>query len=304
MSIGDRLHRVAVRGCVTLAAFSWLACESNAQQQQRATPPSEQTQNYTARPAPVTVVGPVAIEREQPIETDWNRPKCGSAQSHDEADLCEQRRMAKAAEKAVDWAGWQLYVAVVGTFFLIWNLVYARRATDAAVKAAQAAEKAVEVTSDTARRELRAYVGVIEGYVENLVPGAIPRAVVLIKNSGQTPAYKVAATTTCAAGRFPPDRTFDVNPPENADFRSPINPGEGYTVFSPIGKQITAQQIELIEAGEGAIWAFGAIRYMDAFDEPRVTTFRLILIGEDGSLNERRPGKYVMTEDKDGNDAT
>lgn len=78
------------------------------------------------------------------MEPAWNELKCSEAKSHEEADLCEQRRMAKAAEPAVYLNIFQIVVAIIGFTFVIWNLGYVRKGTNAAVNSANAAIRAAE----------------------------------------------------------------------------------------------------------------------------------------------------------------
>lgn len=129
---------------MALSSFA-LHAQDKAQQEPQ-TPPAKQTQQQPApppSPLPVRIEGAVRLEREQSVEPDWDKLKCGEAKSHDEADLCEQRRMAKSAEDSVFWNRVQVAVAIVGFGLVLWSLYYSRVATRAAVSAAVTAEKAM-----------------------------------------------------------------------------------------------------------------------------------------------------------------
>jgi hypothetical protein len=89
----------------------------------------------------------------------------------------------------------------------------------------------------TTRAQLRAYVFVSSAKVTNVVDGdGMAEAHVMIKNSGQTPAYEVAQVGGFAIDRYPPPPTLDLSirdvPPSTqtwlsapATVLSPSHPG-------------------------------------------------------------------------------
>ena len=184
------LHNLALRGCLIAAALccaSALNAQENTQQQDKATP-TQETQNSAAQPLAVIISGPVSLEREKPVETNWNEPKCGAAQSHDEADLCEQRKMAEAAHDTVWWTRAGVLIGAIGTVFLIWNLHYVRRSADAA-------SEANRVARESQISEHRAWIFVklsISGDLTYSRSGGFSVEVKAeISNIGQTPALYV-----------------------------------------------------------------------------------------------------------------
>jgi hypothetical protein len=144
MSLSNRLQSVAVRGCViaTLAIASASYAQDNREQKPE-TSPAQQTQERAKPSIPITITAPVRVEREKEVEPDWDKLKCGEAKSHDEADLCEQRRMAKAAEDSVLLNKIQIGIGVLGLLALLITLRLTRRSTDAAVAAATTADKTI-----------------------------------------------------------------------------------------------------------------------------------------------------------------
>src|SRR5437588_611817 len=70
------------------------------------------------------------------------------------------------------------------------NVNVARKSAGAAKDAADAAQGAVKLSEKIAERQLRAYVLAIQANVNHAFDG-VPRAFVLVKNTGQTPAYGV-----------------------------------------------------------------------------------------------------------------
>lgn len=142
MSKRDWLHRVASAGL--LVACSVVASHAQGHREsQPETPQSQQNepQSNPSPPSPITITGPIRVEREKEPQPDWNKLNCGEAKSHEEADLCEQRRMAKAAENAVTINWLQVVLGIFGFFALLISLALNRRATNAATVAAETAEK-------------------------------------------------------------------------------------------------------------------------------------------------------------------
>ena len=135
MSFSNWLHNFPLRECLIAATLFPLS--SFAQDQQGRQPESAastQNQQRTSEPLSVVVVGPVEM-RVKADDADWNSPKCDAVRSHDEADLCEQRKMAKAAIHTLWWTRLGIIVGALGTGFIIWNLVLVRRATSASLEA-------------------------------------------------------------------------------------------------------------------------------------------------------------------------
>lgn len=127
-----------------------------------------------------------------------------AAEYRDIRDLDAQEAMAK-------WAFWMLVVAACGTalsfigIFLVWRtLLHTRRAADfsgaaiqetkaataAAISASEAATESNAIMRETTDSQLRAYVGPdAVTYTYNAETGAFAVSTIL-KNFGQTPAYK------------------------------------------------------------------------------------------------------------------
>lgn len=75
---------------------------------------------------------------------------CSNPKNVGEADLCEQRRMANAAENTLFWIRWQTWVGFLGIAGLVTSILYTRKAAVGAIKAAKAAEDTVRVARDHA----------------------------------------------------------------------------------------------------------------------------------------------------------
>ena len=135
----------------------------------------------------------------------------------------KEREIKRALDRDLtSYTGWQaiftFILIVVGIFQLglfIWQLRLIREsladtktAAEAANKSADAAEHTVSTMKDTAERQLRAYVSVDSAEIIDLVAGFTPAARLIVKNSGQTPAYNLTGIGGIAIGesfeRLPP----------------------------------------------------------------------------------------------------
>ena len=164
---------------------------------------------------------PIA-EPEKP-KTPVYKSACGETEHHPEADLCEQRRMAKAAIQTMIWTKWQAIGGWLGLAAVLGTLIYTALGTRAATRAAEAAENTLEDMQDTSQRELRAYVFVESAFINNAInarpnPGELqvpisdarvthpnegPLAVLHLKNFGRTPAHDVVHLSAMFVREFP-----------------------------------------------------------------------------------------------------
>lgn len=148
------------------------------------------------------------------------RPPCQEPQDHDRCDLEAQWNGVHAARDAADWGWWQMVFSAFGLAGLLYSLVLTRRATKLAIDATHDADKALEVASrnadaasrlaelseQTARQQLRAYVSV-EPCGVNEAANGIHRVPLLLHNSGETPAHKIMIFSKFALHQYP--RDFD-----------------------------------------------------------------------------------------------
>lgn len=162
-----------------------------------AQPPKEQTQGK-----------PSAHETEQPASKPYapypgyNPDPCYQAKDHDTADLCAQWRAAIAAEKAAKEAGRSTDWSIFATFLSAMSLVSVAYALKLTIDANL-------IAKETARLQLRAYVGCIDWAAESKKSGL--HFWVTIKNSGQTPAkdLKFSRFLTSDARHSHDDLTFE-----------------------------------------------------------------------------------------------
>jgi hypothetical protein len=92
-----------------------------------------------------------------PVQTEPYEADCSRPQNREESDLCEQRRMAKASEELVARTDWQIALSYWEIGGLLLSVLFTAIAARAAALAARAANRSVELTEQTAKRQLRAY---------------------------------------------------------------------------------------------------------------------------------------------------
>lgn len=133
-----------------LAGLGLLLLASKNEAQADTTKPSSEPYSYSADPndlwplpsadhLPATAVA----EQEQP-KPHYQEIDCGAPENYEQADLCEQRRMAKSAEDAVWWSRFQSWLGVFGFFAVVFSLVFTGWAALAAAEAAAAAKLSAE----------------------------------------------------------------------------------------------------------------------------------------------------------------
>lgn len=205
-------------------------------------------------------------------------------------------------------------VGLIGVAISIGTLILTRRQFLLAEKAAQAAKisadagtAAVTQAKDTAQRELRAYL-LLSGSQIIFMPVQQPTAQVVIKNYGQTPAYKVQQWVGFSVGRYPLGGPLrDPRSFEPAYSESILGPGGQQT--NTISSQIpfTQAMVDRLGTPEVTIYIYGIILYEDIFGAAHETKFRLIFGGPKGPQTAHdNAGTLIglLGADSEGNEAT
>jgi hypothetical protein len=151
---------------------------------------------------------------------------------------------------------------------------------------------------DTANRQLRAYVSVdgatVSHFGDTVVP---PEAHVILKNSGQTPAYEIRGWIAMKMAEFPFNGTLE-NFGSLQSFPSVIGSGGSVHGIIATNRSLSTDENKSVSDGTGALFVWGEFTYQDAFKAPHYTRFRMFFGGSAGI----RPDGLMMTT-KDGNDA-
>jgi hypothetical protein len=138
----------AIGGCVIGTPLGKGSAQDNA------SPAAQQPQKQESGAQPAA---PNQDKPEQAAEPDHYKVKCDRPKDHDAADLCEQRRMAKAAEDAVWWAEFQTKLGIAGFVSVLCSLVFTGWAAFAAGEAAKAAKASTEISREALISTERAF---------------------------------------------------------------------------------------------------------------------------------------------------
>jgi hypothetical protein len=145
--------------------------------------------------------------------------------------------------------------------------------------------------ADNGRRQLRAYVFPDQANLVWQGTSKPPTAEIGIKNSGQTPAYRLSTATAVVVGDFP--LQGDLRSPPMPDNHTVVPPNGNYALSVPMAQPLTGDQLKSIQKGTQAIYAFGEISYVDAFDECRITRYRFYYSGLGGEVGSRVALTYL-----------
>jgi hypothetical protein len=151
----------------------------------------------------------------------------------------------------------------------------------------------VRGSEETARRQLRAYMGIEKYTISNVSPDMKTCVDLTVRNYGQTPAYDVDFLVAQEIGN-PNSILADL--PQREE-RLVIDPGATFTATCLAEHSLTQAQFDGIKANIAPVIVYGVIKYRDAFGGRQRREFRL-----------QHGGRYVGTSrmilSKKGNKAT
>ena len=153
----------------------------------------------------------------------------------------------------------------------------------------------VRGAKDTAEKELRAYVFVQTGSIQNLSNGQHPTSRLIIHNFGKTPAHKL--TVICGIGF---GKSFEELPTAVPPLTKPMGtlaPGGTVEHYNSAPIAFTADHMSALENGTYTLYVHGEIRYIDFLEKNRVTKFRVMKSAVSGLSGPQ------LASCEDGNDA-
>jgi hypothetical protein len=155
----------------------------------------------------------------------------------------------------------------------------------------------VREASETAKRQLRAYVFVSEPRIQGVSAGERPVAFVTLKNSGQTPAYSLKASIRMdIATTFADVSPNNIDPPNVGH----LAPGGDFTIIVTADPALTTVEHAALDAGTRTLFVYGTANYVDAFGRSHYTRLRLMT----GGAARLRTDKLVScTEGNETDDA-
>jgi hypothetical protein len=116
-------------------------------------------------------------------------------------------------------------------------------------------------------------------------------AEIVIKNSGQTPAYRLSTATVVTVRDFP--LQGDLQVPAMPDNHTVLPPNGSYALSVVLAQSLTVDQLKSIQKGTQAIYAFGEVSYVDAFGECRMTRYRFYYTGAGADVGNRVGMTYL-----------
>jgi hypothetical protein len=203
------------------------------------------------------------------------------------SDACEQPIPSHNNPKPPNWVEkWTLGVLTL-------TLIAAGYAGFEARRLADLTEHLITDGRQSSERQLRAYVSIDKASVAAI--GHTLRAVIELRNSGQTPAHDLTTRTrvsTHAAGEV------FIPPPLGDAELSKMIVGPG-TIVSPESElEIPADNTAVLTAlqnGTAVIYVFGRTEYRDVFDKPRHLDFRLRSVRVEN-------GRWILKPTPNGNE--
>lgn len=129
-----------------------------------------------------------------------------------------------------------------------------------------------ESSVDNGHRQLRAYVFPDQAKILWQGTSKPMAAEIVIKNSGQTPAYRLSSATAVLVADWP--LQADLRTPKMPPNHTVLPPSSASVLSALMDKPLTTEQLKGIQKGTQAIYAFGEIAYEDAFSECRLTRYR------------------------------
>jgi hypothetical protein len=229
----------------------------------------QEEQQEPAQPA--QPVPPSAIP-DHPVEA----LECGEPARGDDYYTCEdlkaQRQMAASTDEMAGYSLAQSVTAAIGAMLLIATLVYTAKAAFAAADAAKATRDSVDLAAETAQRQLRAYVTIIDVKILFFGLEYKPNIRIVYKNSGMTPAYKVKNLARYPIGE-PGKINFSLGG-RSHQRRFDLGPGQEMATTALIDLARWNPARHEIATGKQAAFAFGEIEYLDAFGAPHYTRYR------------------------------
>jgi hypothetical protein len=158
-----------------------------------------------------------------------------------------------------------------------------KRATEATQQVARAEQQTVQTMERTAIRQLQAYVHLLKGRAIGILSiGSAPRILLVFKNHGQTPAYRLKLEGLNHAWGRTFDSASDMGDPQDF-YLGPMGPTAEINYTGDPLAPITADQINGMNQKVLAFFVFGTLRYEDAFKKARYVKFRLMIGGDAGT---------------------
>jgi hypothetical protein len=287
MSSQNGLRYIVIRGFLIVVLL--LPVAGLSQEKDSANQHEPNRTRYAVQQAPPKLT-PVPFDGKEKPKPNWANPECDKPKDHDEADLCVQRDMAKTAKDVLFSSYVQIALSVVGAILLFWTLYYTRRATRAAIIAANAAKESADALPAIERAYIFAELmpnaaSLISSPIERVISkrelgfgdagSAHVRIMYRTVNHGKTPAIIKSITSTIYHLENLPKHIRHAN--TEVPTADVVRAGDTYPMREN-GWFIHDQGINIdaaisIKAGRSFVWICGRVLYDDVFGRERETRF-------------------------------
>jgi hypothetical protein len=196
---------------------------------------------------------------------------------------------------------------VVIALFTIGIAIYTRRLVNATIRLEGATIRLVKAGDGTAKKELRAYVhfSLDERSTTRLSAGEEPTVMLIIRNSGKTPAYDVIIDINMVLADSPLSVPLPPIPVERDSSKVVIQPGGEFHTVASLGRKLTPIEVAAVDGGEALrLYVYGTVTYEDAFGDSQITDLRVKTIKASNLPADvaKNPRGYMYCAE--GNDAT
>ena len=203
-----------------------------------------------------------------PVLAQQSNEKTGAPITPEDANLAVQESMAKSTAQMVGWTERQFWVGSAGIVLLVVTVFLTFRATHAAIEANK-------IARETAKRQLRAYLGVANGTIRRTDLGEGPVVILAIKNFGQTPARDVQHVMYCGSCPVGNEEKFFTLP--FLEHTPEIDLGAGQALFPRyfVGSLEWSMLRDKVTSKTATFYVWGEILYRDVFGDSHRTQYRL-----------------------------
>lgn len=220
---------------------------------------------------------------------------------HNALDLKAQWATAEAAARMVCMTVLQIFIGALGFLALLYSLYLTRKSLKHSEQSAEAAQHAVQIAAETARKDLRAYVGVNEINWEldgdwQQDNGSLPTIKIKYENYGETPAFKLEAFLDYIISKNEEVAGFSL--PNKTKSSTVLMPGQEHYLGKFLSAQPWGIYSKYIINGSMHLFAFGRIEYEDTYGEKRFSNFRARLMVDAQGIMK---AQFVLCAE--GNDA-
>lgn len=188
-------------------------------------------------------------------DSETYRAICEKPKDRDYADLCQQWRVAEAAIEQSYWAQPQFIASALTVLGLVVTIVVSIRATNAAIKAAEATQEAATAAIGS---ELPNFAII----AINVGNKSDPVSYVTLLNAGKGSAV-ITGECLCPAivHELAPNPIYSVYIERRVDFAAPIEPGKTYKVEK--GGFYAPGEWRSVLDGDSNLWIYGYVDYLD-----------------------------------------